>query len=110
MDLGNIINDRATAQATFLGETLDFKYRPGMITPTSYARLQDEQSVDELATFFAGVIVSWNLTEKRDGEAVTLDVTEDVIKRLPMGLIRALTHAVMADVPQREVGNESSGS
>jgi hypothetical protein len=111
VDLGNIINDRATAQATYMGDTLDFKYRPGMITPNTYAKLQNDQTVDELAEFFTAAIVTWNLTETdENGDKRTLEVTTEVVRRLPMGLIRSIANAIMSDVPQRDVGNVSSDS
>ena len=112
MDLGNIINDRASGQAPYMGDTLDFKYRPGMITPNTYAKLQADQTVDELAGFFASAIVTWDLTETdpTSGEKRRLEVTEETVRKLPMGLIRSIANAIMSDVPQRDVGNVSSDS
>lgn len=111
MDLGNIINDRATAQAEYMGDTLDFKYRPGMITPNTYSKLQSNDSVEDLSEFFSKAIVSWDLTSTDEhGEKQRIEVTAEVFAQLPMGLIRSIATAIMKDVPQREVGNDSSDS
>lgn len=107
MDLNKIMNDRATAQAKYMDETLDITYRPAMITPASYAKLRSEQSVDDLADFLAGAIVRWDLTEDDgNGGRRMVDVTPEVFKNFPVHLLRAIAKALTEDMPTREVGNE----
>lgn len=112
MDLANIRNDRATARCTYMGDELEFKYRPGMVTPHTYARLSTEQTVEELADFFVKALVTWDLTEKDEdsGKRKMVDITPEVFMNLPMGLVRSMTQAILQDVPQRDVGKESNDS
>lgn len=102
MDLTNIITDRAAAKAHFMGETLNFKYRPGLVTAEGFQKLETLSDVDELGTFFAELLVSWDMT--KHGEAVA--ITPDVFATLPIQLIRAITTVIMEDVPQKDSGKD----
>lgn len=106
MDMKQIRNDRAVGTAEYMGETLNFKYRPAMITPMTYTKLQQADSVEELGDFFADLLVSWDLTDK--GEPV--EISAALIKSLPMALLRSMSSEILSAVPQREVGKDSDDS
>jgi hypothetical protein len=113
MDLNAVMNDRATAQATYMGETLDLKYRPAMITPATYSKLRSEQSVDELADFLAGAIVSWDLHEpdpNNPGGRRMVEIVPDIFKQMPIHLLRAISRALTEDMPKRDEGKASNDS
>lgn len=102
MDLSSIRKDRSSVTVDFMGETLTLKYRPAMITPKTYHKLAEADSVDELSAFFADLIVDWDLTKGGD----PMPVNKENVAELPMQLIRGISSAIMSDSPQREAGNE----
>jgi hypothetical protein len=106
MDLQEIRTDRAAASVEYMGQTLNFKYRPAMITPNTYHKLTEAEDVGALSQFFSDLLVTWDLT--KGGEQ--LEVTAEAVADLPMQLIRGLAQTIMQAVPQREVGNSSSDS
>lgn len=100
MDLMNIVTDVAKAKATFMGETLNFKYRPALITADAVDLLTSAQDVSTMGKFFAELIVSWDLTKA--GEPVP--VSAEQLMGLPLHLLRSISNAIIEDVPQGEGG------
>lgn len=103
MDLQNIINDRATTTVDFMGEKVVVKYRPAVVTADMFERVTSGLNGTELAKFYCELIASWDLTHNgRD-----LPVTEEVMKTIPIQLLRAIMAKVMEEVPQGEAGRRS---
>lgn len=114
MDLQQVLNDRATATATYMGDTLTFKYRPAMVTVETVSKLQTEQSISELSHFFSGALVWWDLNEPdpagSNGDRRMVEINEMIFTKLPAALVRAIAAAILHDAPKRDEGNASSGS
>ena len=116
MDLVAVMNDRAAASCQYMNQTLNFKYRPAMITVESVGKLQSESSIEELSSFFAGALVWWDLTEPdtsdetHSGARKMVEINEDIFKKLPAALVRAIAQTLLHDAPKREEGNGFSGS
>lgn len=104
MDLQNIIADRASAVAKFMGEELAFRYRPGLLTPDLFDRIQNGMSQDELGELYATILVDWDLT--KNGREVP--ITAESVKQVPIQLLRAIMTAIMEDVPQGEAVKRSN--
>ena len=102
MDLQEIRTDRASAEVEYMGQKLNFKYRPAMVTPNTYHKLAEADDVHELGRFFSQLIVTWDLTS--GGKDV--EITTEAFSDLPMQLIRMIAQAIMTQTPQREVGND----
>ena len=106
MELQNIISDRAATTVEFMGEKLDLKYRPGVVTAEAIERVQSGLGASELADFYVQLIAEWGLT--RNG--VNLPIDAATISALPIQLLRAIMAKVMEEVPQGEAGRRSNGS
>jgi hypothetical protein len=81
-------------------KSLKFKYRPGLVTPEAFSKLQTMDDLEELGVFLSELLVSWDLT-KGDRE---LPITPETFATLPIQLIRAVIAVIMEDVPQGEAG------
>lgn len=113
MDLQTVLNDRATATATYMDDKLTFKYRPAMVTVETVSKLQSEQSITELSHFFAGALVWWDLNEPdpdNEGSRRMVEINETIFTKLPAALVRAIATAILHDAPKRDEGNAFSGS
>lgn len=110
MDLNAVMTDRASASCEYMGMTLNFKYRPAMVTMKTLGTLQSTTNEGELAEFFSKCVSWWDLTKKteREGEEPThemVPITVDIFTTLPAGLVRAMARSIIHDNPERDEGN-----
>lgn len=101
MDINSIKADRARGKVEYMGEEVSFQYRPAMITPENYKVMSDGQNVDELGTFFEGILASWDLTN----EGQPLPITAANVAKLPLALLRAIANFIAREVPSKDLGN-----
>lgn len=101
MDINSIRNDRAKGNVEYMGETVNFTYRPAMITPENYKLMVNGQDADELGEFFAGILASWDLTNGGS----PLEITAANVSKLPLPLLRQFANYIAREVPQKELGN-----
>lgn len=106
MDLKQIRTDRASASVVYMGETLNFKYRPAMVTPRTYHKLQGSEDIEELGKFFSELLVWWDMTQGGD----EVEIIDENLVELPLGLLREMAKEVVNAVPQRDVGKDSADS
>jgi hypothetical protein len=101
MDIESIKNDRAKGKVEYMGETVNFTYRPAMITSENFTILVAGQDQAELGEFMAGLIATWDVT----AGGQPLEVTAESISRLPLPLLRLIGRYIAREEPQKELGN-----
>lgn len=101
MDISSIQNDRAKGEVKYMDETIKFTYRPAMITPENYRVMSEGQNVEDLGTFFEGILASWDLLD--NGQP--LPITAANIARLPLAVLRAIANFIAREVPSKDLGN-----
>jgi hypothetical protein len=103
MELRNIVTNTASATVYMFGESLNFKYRPALLTTEAIGRLENMNDAQEIGKFYVELITSWDLTQA--GEPV--EITAEVFASLPMSLLRDMSKAMMSGEGIKEAGKGS---
>ena len=96
LTLNGLRNNRQTLTVSYAGETVEFVYKPGAVTPALGAMLTDPDNKQPLVLALGKAIESWNVLDDATGKPV--DVSEALLETLPTQFLNVLLAAIYRDI------------
>ena len=103
MRLSDLVRNERALALEFAGDTLNFSYRPGLVTPAFSDALGTEKR--PLIWALSRVVVSWDLV---DDAGQPLPLTEQSLTEIPTPFLRSVLHAILDDVNVGEAFGSNS--
>jgi hypothetical protein len=95
LTIAQLLADVEPVEVHFRGETVNAKYKPSVITPALFARINaDTYDKDAIVDVLAQALVGWDLAGD-DGQPVP--ITEPSLMELPTKFLRTVYRGILAD-------------
>ena len=108
LKLSHLKNNTRTLKVEWGGETVNFTYKPGEITPALGVEMADEETKAPLVMALGRALVTWDVLD--DDTLLPADITETLLMSLPSGFLNTMLRAIMADALVGEAKGATSGA
>jgi hypothetical protein len=96
LTLNGLRNNRQVLTVQYAGETVEFTYQPGAVTPALGALLADPENTQPLVTALISALDSWNLIDDETGRPAI--ISPELLETLPTKFLNLLLSAIYRDI------------
>ncbi len=106
--LSHLKKNTRNLSVQWAGESVNFSYRPGEITPALGIEMADEEAKAPLVMALNRALASWDVLD--DDTLLPVDISETVLMSFPTSFLNALLRAIMTDTLVGEAKGATSGA